>query len=875
MLFPYQSIENHQQVNFTTNEMIAFVKTQKEQLKQFELAQFNHFSVYELMANRTMFYDCLLTDMWRYFGLDSYENLTLIAVGGYGRKEMFPLSDLDVLILREQALNEKCSVKISEFVQCLWDCGFEVGQAVRTLQECEDVGRTDITIATNLLEARYLYGSNTQFEQLTALVKQPDFWAREAFFQAKTEERVARYQRYHNTSYNLEPDIKYSPGGLRDLHLLYWIALRHNGAKTLEDILNSGFIYPQEYELLQDGQQFLFKVRFALHLIIKPYDNRLLFERQIRVAELLGFNGQGNEGVEQMMKRFFQALQSISLLSDLIVKHYREHFLQINQNVQVEILDSYFELRNQAICLRSPNVLQEFPEQILDLFLHLIQLPQSEIHSSTLRQLHLALDQLEGYLCEIPVAREKFLRLFNKPNAIARAFVLMHKYGVLTAYLPQWKNIEGLMQFDLFHCYTVDEHILRTMGKLEFFLQPESANIHPLCSQIFPRIGDRALLYIAALFHDIAKGRGGEHAILGAQDVRTFALQHGFDRREVETLAWLVEQHLLMSVTAQRRDIHDPEVVLRFAEKVKNKVRLDYLTCLTVADICATNETLWNSWKGSLINTLYEFTNKQFVRGMDVLLDHQDQIDAHREQASALLLKQDLNLSSSQIENIWHRFPAEYFLRNRPKQIAWHTSLLAQNEGQTLVKISNRFSEGGTEVFIYCSDQSNLFRKVVTTIGAKKFSIHEAQIITSNEGYVFDTFIITELDGSLVRFERRRSLEQALIQVLNKNNVPALNIQNNHKLQHFSVKTEIQFFNEHRIEQTEMELSTLDQAGLLAKVSEVFSELRLNILNAKITTNGEKAEDFFILVNEQDQALNAEQRMQLTQRLREMLAPMS
>ncbi|MGL4052275.1 ACT domain-containing protein, partial [Pasteurella multocida] len=368
------------------------------------------------------------------------------------------------------------------------------------------------------------------------------------------------------------------------------------------------------------------------------------------------------------------------------------------------------------------------------------------------------------------------------------------------------------------------------------------------------------------------KGRGGDHAQLGAVDVAQFAQQHGFDQREIHTLTWLVEQHLFMSVTAQRRDIHDPEVVLHFAEAVQNNVRLDYLTCLTVADICATNETLWNSWKRTLIATLYQFTTQQFAQGMDCLLDHAEKIENHRQQALTLLTQNSL-LSAVQIEEIWQRCPEEYFLRNTPKQIAWHTELLAEQQTELLVKISNRFSEGGTEIFVYCQDQPNLFHKVVTTIGAKKFSIHDAQIITSHDGYVFDSFIITELDGKLVKFDRRRSLEKALMQVLNTSKLPTFRATHNPKLQHFHVKTEVRFLKEQRTDQTEMELFALDQTGLLAKVSQVFSELKLNLLNAKITTIGEKAEDFFILTNSEDRALTAEQRQHLTQRLHEVLEP--
>ena len=841
------------------------VKIERENLKQFELENFSRYSIFELIENRSDFYDALLIQLWQKMGLSEQQGISLIAVGGYGRREMFPLSDLDFLILVKQIPSQDIEEKITQFIQFLWDCGFEVGNSVRTLEQCESEGKQDITIATNLLEARFLAGNRPHFDALNELVKNAGFWSKEDFFNAKVQEQIERYQRYHNTAYNLEPDIKYSPGGLRDLHLLYWVALRHSGALTLEAILQSGFIYPQEYQQLQESRAFLFKVRFALHLILKRYDNRLLFDRQIKVSELLGFRGDGNQAVEKMMKCFFQALHRISLISNLLIQHYRENVLSSNQDSVIHQLGDDFQLINQCLCLRNSLVFQEKPERILDLFFYLTQYEQANIHSDTLRQLQISLDQLTQKLCEIPAAREKFLRLFNQPNAIKRAFMPMHQYGVLTAYLPQWQAIEGLMQFDLFHIYTVDEHTLRVMLKLESFLSQESAQEHPIAHRIFSQLSDRTLLYIAALFHDIAKGRGGDHAELGGVDVADFAQLHGLDRREIDTLAWLVQSHLLMSITAQRRDIHDPEVVMNFAEAVQNQVRLDYLTCLTVADICATNGNLWNSWKRSLFASLYEFTEQQFAQGMKELLDYSEKWAENRKLAQQILTQDYSDIAPISIEQLWDRCPEDYFVRNTPKQIAWHTSLLVGFAESLLVKISNRFSLGGTEVFIYCQDQPHLFNKVVSTIGAKKFSIHDAQIITTQDGYVFDSFIITELNGELVEFDRRRELEQALTLALQSEKLPALSIAPNRQLQHFTVQTDVRFLHENKKEHTEMELVALDKPGLLAQVSQIFSELNLNLLNAKITTVGEKAEDFFILTNQFGQALAREEREILKQ----------
>ena len=381
------------------------VKIERENLKQFELENFSRYSIFELIENRCDFYDALLIQLWQEIELSEQLGIALIAVGGYGRREMFPLSDLDFLILVEQTPSPEIEEKITQFIQFLWDCGFEVGNSVRTLEQCESEGKQDITIATNLLEARFLAGNRPHFDALNELVKRADFWSKEDFFNAKVQEQIERYQRYHNTAYNLEPDIKYSPGGLRDLHLLYWVALRHSGALTLEAILQSGFIYPQEYQQLQESRAFLFKVRFALHLILKRYDNRLLFDRQIKVSELLGFRGEGNPAVEKMMKCFFQALHRISLISNLLIQHYRENVLPSNQDTVIDQLDDDFQLINQCLCLRNSFVFQEKPARILDLFFYLTQYEHANIHSATLRQLQISLDQLSQKLCEIPAAR--------------------------------------------------------------------------------------------------------------------------------------------------------------------------------------------------------------------------------------------------------------------------------------------------------------------------------------------------------------------------------------------------------------------------------------------------------------------------------------
>ncbi|MGV6989185.1 bifunctional uridylyltransferase/uridylyl-removing protein GlnD [Testudinibacter sp. P80/BLE/0925] len=847
------------------------VKNQLQQLKEQELAQFSQRDVHELIAARSRFYDQLLCRLWRQFGLDQ-QPLALVAVGGYGREEMFPLSDLDILILSETALSAAQEQQIAALIQFLWDCRFEVGHSVRTLAQCVAEGKSDLTIATNLLESRFLFGQTALFAQLQSAVKAADFWTTEAFFHGKMQEKAARYQRYHNTGYNLEPDIKYSPGGLRDLHLLYWIALRHVGAKNLQDILDSGFIYPEEHRILNAAQHFLFKLRFALHLVIKRYDNRLLFDRQLKVSEMLGYQGQGsqaNHAVEAMMKQFFRTAHDIRELSEILLQHYQEHFVNRCDDCVAQPLDENFELKNHAIRLSRPDCFFLRPDTMLDLFFHLTEQPQAMIHSTTLRRLRLALMQKTQYLSDNPLARQKFIRLLTQPNAISRALVPMHQHGVLNAYLEEWNNISGLMQFDLFHAYTVDEHTIRVLLKLESFLDARNAELHPLCVALFPQLDSRNLIYVTALFHDIAKGRGGDHAELGAIDVYDFAKKHGFSEDDSEMMAWLVLHHLKMSVTAQRRDIYDPQVVLEFANSVKTAARLDYLTCLTVADISATNSTLWNSWKRSLIKTLYQFTRQQLEQGTDSLLDVSDQVLRNRLRALSLLqpLLQGESLKLRAVNDFWQRCPQDYFLRNNPEQLAWHAELVCRSDQEIVVKSSNRFSQGGTELFVYCPDQPHLFNKVVRAIEAKNLSIHDAQILTSNDGYALDSFIITETNGVLAKFDRRRSIEKSVLNALKSEYKPAANRKVNNKLQHFHVPTEVRFLDTEKRGQTELEIFVLDKPGLLALISNVFSQQGLNLLNAKITTTGERAEDFFILSNRDNQALTENERRQLQQAL--------
>ncbi|ABY69162.1 uridylyltransferase [Actinobacillus pleuropneumoniae serovar 3 str. JL03] len=828
----------------------------KSQLAEFNTKQRHDFSqedAFELIYQRSDFYDELLVSLWRQFGFEKRSDMALIAVGGYGRREMFPLSDVDILVLTEQSVDEETAEKLNALFNALWDCKLQVGASIRTLFESLDIGREEISVATNIYEGRFLTGNKKLWTALVEQIYQADYWPIEAFFQAKIEEKNERYARYHNTSYNLEPDLKHNPGGLRDLHLVSWIFLRHFGTYSFESLLNKGILFAEEFKELNSAQAVLFRMRFALHLQLKRYDNRLRFDRQLQLSELLGYQGEGNQPVEAMMKSYFQATQAISQLSQLLLNSFEQQVLRPKNNLEKQPLDQYFYLQGSEIYCQDRRCFTHTPTSILDLFFYLTQYPDAKASATMLRHLRLALHKLGQPLSELPEARTRFIRLFEQPNVVKKAIVPMHQLGVLTAYLPQWRHIVGLMQFDLFHIYTVDEHTIRVMLKIESFLDAETTEQHPLCCQYFTACQHKPLLYFAALFHDIAKGREGDHAEVGALDMEQFALQHGFDPIQVAKMVWLVREHLTMSITAQRRDIHDPFVIKAFAEKVENRTALSDLMCLTVADICATNETLWNDWKRSLFAQLFQFTNQQLTKS----LDYRKEAETNRQQALELIkfaLKPD---ERTCLQQFWQVCPDSYFLRHKPKQLVWHALAYLKQRIMPLVLVSNEYARGATEIFIYCEDQAQLFLRIAQILSQKKVSIHDAQIITSQNGLVLDSFIVTELNGKPLEEMRCEQIKQSLEKVLNTSEPKVCNLERKPvKHQSFKRQTKVRFLADSQQNRTAFELFTLDREGLLARVSSVFNQLGLNLINAKITTIGERVEDFFVVTTQQHQALD-------------------
>ncbi|RJX71724.1 bifunctional uridylyltransferase/uridylyl-removing protein GlnD [Vibrio sinensis] len=849
---------------------ISELKSQLELFAQHQKQEFlNHHPINDLILGRADYMDLLLNRLWQQFGLSELPNISLVAVGGYGRGELHPLSDIDILIVSRHKLPDALATKVSAFITLLWDLRLEIGHAVRTVNECAEIGQNDLTVATNLQEARLLCGCEETFHQLKLVIHSESFWPSDVFYKAKVQEQRTRHARYHDTTYNLEPDIKSTPGGLRDIHTLGWIARRHFGATSLFEMSRYGFLTDAEYRELVDCQDFLWRVRFALHIELRRYDNRLTFAHQAQVAEHLGFVGEGNRGVEMMMKEFYRTLRRVAELNKMLLKLFDQAILNNGIEYVTEILSNDFQRSGPLIEARKPALFQARPETILDMFIHIANDSTIEgVAPPTLRQLRTARRRLNRFLHTIPAAREKFLTLCRHPNALHKAFSLMHKLGVLAAYLPQWHQIVGQMQFDLFHAYTVDEHSVRLLKHINTFSYAKNHEKHPICCEVYPRIQKKELLILAAIFHDIGKGRGGDHSVIGAEEAYAFCLEHGLSKPEAKLVSWLVRNHLLMSVTAQRRDIYDPEVITEFAKQVRDEEYLEYLVCLTVADICATNPELWNSWKRTLLAELFYSTQRALRRGLENPVDVRERIRHNQQMASALLRKE--GFVSREIDTLWQRFKADYFLRHTHYQIAWHGSQLLKHDDPTkpLVLISKNATRGGTEVFVYCQDRKAVFATVVAELDRRNFTVHDAQVMTSKDGYVLDTFMVLDHHGQVIDANNHKAIVKHLIHVLEDGRPTKIRTRRTPRnLQHFHVKTKVDFLPTKSKKRTLMEFVALDTPGLLATVGATFSELDINLHAAKITTIGERAEDLFILTAENGGKLSEEEEIQLKENL--------
>ena len=818
-----------------------------------------------LIEGRAWFVDQILRAAWGRFDWSNEAQIALVAVGGYGRGELHPYSDIDLLILLDNNDQEIFRDAIERFLTLLWDIGLEVGQSVRSVQECAEEARADLTVITNLMESRTIAGPERLRQNMLKVTSPSEMWPSKEFFLAKRNEQATRHSKYNNTEYNLEPNVKGSPGGLRDIQTILWIARRQFGSLNLSAILDQGFLTEGEYSLLVAGQEFIWRVRYGLHMLAGRAEDRLLFDHQRSLAALLGYeDSDAKLAIERFMQKYYRVVMSISELSDLVGQHFAEVILWEGDSGDAVPLNSRFLVRDGYLEVADDSVFKRRPFAILEIFVLLAQHPDIQgVRAETIRLLrdhrHLIDDEFRSDIRNTSL----FIELFKCKEGIHRNLRRMNRYGILGRYLPEFGHIVGQMQHDLFHIYTVDAHTLNVIKYLRKLSKPGVAEKYPLASKLVERLPKPELIYIAGLYHEIAKGRGGDHSELGAVDAQEFCVRHKLPAWDTRLVVWLVENHLVMSTTAQRKDLSDPQVINDFAQQVGDETHLDYLYVLTVADINATNPTLWNSWRASLLRQLYTETKRALKRGLENPLGREEQIRQTQRAALDSLVRNGTDPDDA--EQLWSQLGDDYFMRHSSVDVAWHTEAIIEHpsDGGPLVLIketTQREFEGGTQIFIYAPDQHDFFAVTVAAMDQLNLNIHDARIITSSSQFTLDTYIVLDADGSPIGNdpERTEEIRQGLITAL-RNPADYLTIIQKRvprQLKHFAFPPQVTIHNDMQRPQTIIEVVAPDRPGLLARIGQLFLDFDLSVQNAKIATLGERVEDVFFVTNADNQPLS-------------------
>ncbi len=844
------------------------IKTLKTALQHLDEALNQRFtqgdSIRELVYGRACAMDDIIRCAWGLFEWKEEPHIALVAVGGYGRGELLPKSDIDLLLLFNEEAHIDTNVEsLQSFLTLLWDIKLEVGHSVRTLASCIEEAANDVTITTNLMESRTLIGSEALRLNLNDQVSPDKVWPSKDFYKAKMNEQASRYQKFNDTEYNLEPNVKGGPGALRDIQNIGWVAKRHFGDSSLKELVERNFLTDAEYQALIEGQDFLWRVRYALHMITAREEDRLLFDLQEQVAEMFGYHDRdGLIAVEHLMQDYFRQVFRLRTLNIMLLQHFDEEILKDGDLTTVTKINSRFQIRNHYIEAIQDNVFNRTPTAIMEIFVLCAQTENIKgIRASTLRLLIEAKTLIDGSFRQDLRNTAFFMELLRSPQGVYHGLLRMNQYGILGLYLPEFGKIVGQMQFDLFHVYTVDAHTLLTIRNLRSFRHSTNTKRFPIATKIIHKLPKIELIYIAALYHDIGKGRNADHSLEGALDAQRFCDRHRLSVWESDLVTWLVKNHLIMSMTAQRQDISDPTVINRFAQQIGDIQRLDYLYALSVADIFATNPNLWNSWRASLMEKLYTETYRALRRGLGNPIDKEEQIKECQTAAMELLLKD--GFKKDDIVALWENPGDDYFLRESPENIAWHAKAIA-NHGLNiplvlLKETDHKRYAGGTQVFIYAPDRPHLFADISATLDSLNLSIQDARVMTSSAtDFSLDTFVVLEQDGTSIGDNPERLFEiqhKLLLEIQNPHDTQIPTRRLTRQQKHFQIPAEILISNDMSNHRTVVEILASDRPGLLADIGHCFRRQNLILLNARISTLSEQVEDVFFVVDENHQPL--------------------
>jgi [protein-PII] uridylyltransferase len=809
-------------------------------------------SVDTLVHLRASVVDELLIHLWHKFAGSCTDVAALVAVGGYGRAELHPFSDVDIMLLLADDLPADSENQLSAFVTALWDVGLEIGHSVRTVEQCFDEASRDLTVATTLIESRKLIGPEELYASMQAAIAADKIWPPTDFFAEKRKEQIARHHRYDDTAYNLEPNVKGSPGGLRDIQMIGWVAKRHFGVETLDELVAHKFLTPVQVQRLHEGQIFLWRVRFGLHILTGRREDRILFDHQMNLAQMLGYeDATYTLAVEQLMQRYYRTVMELSRLNEMLLQLFEEAIL-MDPAAPPEPLNARFQVKNGFLQTVNSQVFAKDPSALLELFLLLQQNPEIRgVSAYTVGHIKRNLHLIDEEFRQNPRNHRLFLAILRAPEGVTHELRRMNLYGVLGLYIPSFGRIVGRMQYDLFHAYTVDEHTLFVVSNLRRFALSRFDHEYPHCSRIMQELEKPEIAYLSGLFHDIAKGRGGDHSELGAVDAEAFCLEHGLGKYDARMVAWLVRHHLILSTTAQKKDIGDPDVVNEFASLVRDPLHLDYLYVLTVADVRGTNPKLWNSWKATLFRDLYELTHRALRRGLENPIDREQLIHEKKLQARESLRARGIGDGS--IDAVWQLLTDTYFLRHRSDEIVWHTGWLADSDTGSDVGVLDvrRQEKGdGMEAVIYTPRTRHTFAHATAVLDELGMTIVDARIIPIGDGYSIDTFIFMELDKLIeIDESRMNKIRRSLTRVLKArdDSVARVTRAAPRQVRVFETKTRVDFAINAADKSTIMELVTADRPGLLSTIGQVFVAQEIDITAAKIMTIGERAEDVFYI----------------------------
>ncbi len=771
---------------------------------------------------------------------------SLIAVGGYGRGTLHPFSDIDILILSPEAPEDKQVSSIEHFIRALWDVGLEVGHSVRTVAECLEEGNADITVLTTVLESRPLSGSQILYDNFhSTLLKNIDI---HHFISEKRREQKYRHNRAKDTAFSLEPNVKDCPGGLRDLQTIIWIAKCCSFGATWSELFSQGIITKKEFVQISRHQRFLDRIRINLHYHAGRRTDRLTFDYQTFIAEKFGLKDDpAKRASEKLMKRFYRAVRSVQLLNKIIIQNLTERVLSSKTAIKHSI-DSNFQITDDLLEIKSPDLFRKKPELLLEIFRtwqknhHRV----NELSVETMRAIWHASSIKISFSRQKIEFRKVFIDIIRDERIVTHTLRRMNEHGILGLYIPSFGKVVGQMQHDLFHVYTVDEHILIVIRNLRRFAIPQMAHEFPLCSELMSSFAKPELLYLSALFHDIAKGRGGDHSELGTIDAKRFCIAHNLEAEDTSLVVWLVKNHLLMSSFSQKEDFENEIILQIFIEKVKNEYRLTALYLLTVADIRGTSDKVWNSWKAKLLENLFHLTRGQFAKkdkrqsSQIVMTDKKKNIINH-------LSSHGVNYIS--YKNIWDKLDFTYFSRFDQSEIIWHTkNLLNCNEDAIpLIKVKVDQDTDGIDVFIYAHDKKELFSKICGFFYHINLEIVGAKVYTSNSGYALDSFKLLQLEE--IPNSKIEDIEIALRDSILKNKDYPLTGRSRISSQqkYLPIIPKVEFRPDENGSHHYLDIISSDKPGLLYKIATVLATKNVTIQTAKINTLGHRAEDSFLV----------------------------